>query len=179
MMGNRSNKVVIAKEQPEDIEAIHRVNLAAFKGGGEADVVDELRSSCDDFISLVAKCNGQVIGHILFTPVRIVQIEDWTVSGMGLAPLAVLPEFQGEGIGSALCEEGLKRIESEGYPFVIVLGDPRYYSRFGFTRASKHGITSSFEGIPDEASMITVFDQQVMADVSGIAYYQPAFDSVT
>lgn len=178
-MGNYSNKVVITEEQPEDIETIHRVNFAAFKGGGEADVVDQLRSSCDDFISMVAKLDGQVVGHIFFTPVRIVQKNDWTVLGSGLAPLAVDPEFQGEGIGSKLCKEGLQRIEAEGYPFAVVLGNPKFYSRFGFERASKHGITSSFEGVPDEAFMITIFDPQIMADVSGIAYYQPAFDSVT
>lgn len=179
MMGNHTKRIVITDEHPEDIEAIHSVNLVAFGGGGEADVVDELRESCDDFISLVAKVDGQVVGHILFTPVRIIQTDDWSVLGMGLAPLAVLPEFQGQGIGSALCEEGLRQIEAVGHPFVVVLGDPRYYSRFGFDRASKHGIVSSFEGVPDEAFMITIFEPQIMADVSGIAYYQPAFDTVT
>lgn len=179
MMGNQTKKVVIAEEQPEDIEAIHRVNFAAFAGGGEADVVDELRNSCENFISLVAKIDGQVVGHILFTPVRIIQTDDWSVLGMGLAPLAVLPEFQNEGIGAALCEEGLQRIATAGHPFSVVLGNPKYYSRFGFERASKHGIASSFEGVPDEAFMIYIFDTQVMADVSGIAYYQPAFDTVT
>ena len=171
--------IVIAEEQEADIEDIHKVNVAAFKGGGEADVVDQLRESCDEFISLVAKVNGKVVGHILFTPVRIIQIDDWSVSGMGLAPLAVLPEYQGEGIGSSLCRQGLKRIEAAGHSFVVVLGDPRYYSRFGFGRASKHGIASSFEGVPDEAFMITIFDSNVMADVSGIAYYQPEFNAVT
>lgn len=178
-MGKQTKKVLVSKEQPQDVAAIHHVNVAAFGGGGEADVVDQLRDSCNNFISLVAKIDGQVVGHILFTPVRIIQTDDWSVSGMGLAPLGVLPEFQGEGIGSALCVEGLKRVRSEGHPFSVVLGDPKYYSRFGFERASEYGITSSFEGVPDEAFMITIFDPQIMADVSGIAYYQPAFDAVT
>lgn len=179
MKESQTFNIVIAEEQAGDIEAIHYVNVAAFEGGGEAKVVDQLRESCDDFISLAAKVNGKVVGHILFTPVRIIQHDDWSVLGMGLAPLAVLPEFQGVGIGSSLCKQGLQRIEAAGHPFVIVLGDPGYYSRFGFERASKHGITSSFEGVPDEAFMIKIFDPETMADVSGIAYYQPEFDAVT
>jgi len=179
MKESQPRNIVIAEEQSEDIEAIHNVNVAAFMGGGEAEVVDALREACDEFISLVAKVNGKVVGHILFTPVRIIQKDDWSVMGMGLAPLAVLPEYQGEGIGSWLCKQGLKRIEASRHPFVIVLGDPGYYSRFGFDRASKYGIASSFEGVPDEVFMIIIFDPKAMADVSGIAYYQPEFDAVT
>lgn len=173
------HRIVIAEEQEENIEAIHLVNKAAFEGGGEANVVDQLRESCDDFFSLVAKVDGKVVGHILFTPVRIIQNDDWSVLGMGLAPLAVLPEYQGEGIGSSLCRRGLERIQAAGHPFVIVLGDPGYYSRFGFERASKHRILPSFGNVPDEAFMINIFDPNAMADVSGTAYYQPEFDDVT
>lgn len=179
MKQSHTLNIVIAEEQSGDIDAIHVVNVVAFEGGGEADVVDKLRESCNDFLSLVAKVNGKVVGHILFTPVRIIQKDDWSVLGMGLAPLAVLPEFQGLGIGSSLCEQGLKRIEAAGYPFVIVLGHPGYYYRFGFEPASKHGIASSFEGVPDEAFMIKIFDPEAMAEVSGIAFYQPEFDDVT
>lgn len=179
MKQSHTLNIVIAEEQAGDIDAIHVVNVVAFEGGGEADVVDKLRESCNDFLSLVAKVNGKVVGHILFTPVRIIQKDDWSVLGMGLAPLAVLPEFQGLGIGSSLCEQGLKRIEAAGHPFVIVLGHPGYYSRFGFEPASKHGIASSFEGVPDEAFMIKIFDPEAMAEVSGIAFYQPEFDDVT
>lgn len=83
------------------------------------------------------------------------------------------------GIGSALCEAGLKDMERSGMPFVVVLGHPRYYPRFGFERASNYGIRSSFEGISDEVLMIRVFDAARMSDVSGVAHYQPEFDAVT
>lgn len=86
--------------------------------------MDMLRDSCSVFISLVAKMDTQVVGHILFTPVCLRLKEGNEINGMGLGPLAVLPEFQNKGIGSALCQEGLRRLASDGYPFVIVLGHP-------------------------------------------------------
>jgi len=69
------------------------------------------------------------VGHVAFTPAHIVQPDDRTVSGLDLAPLAVLPEYQGMGIGSALCREGLSCLQQKDYPFVIVLGHPAYYLR--------------------------------------------------
>ena len=172
-------EVIIKTESPGDIDAIHRVNHAAFKGGGEADVVDQLRETCPIFLSLVAKVRGEVVGHILFTPVQIVLDKGGTVEGIGLAPMAVLPGYQGKGIGSALVRRGLERVESEGFPFVVVLGHPGFYPRFGFDRASQHGIRCGYEGVPDDAFMIRVFDPQGMAGCKGTAYYRREFDQVT
>jgi len=179
MLENLENALVIALEKPEDIEGIRQVNLAAFNNGGEADVVDLLRQDSDIFISLVAKLDNQVVGHILFTPVRIDQTDGGTISGLGLAPLAVRPEYQGQGIGSALCTSGMKLAAQAGYPFVVVLGHPVYYPRFGFEPASKFGIKSAFPDVGEEAFMIWIKDLSAMAGVSGVAYYHPAFDSVT
>lgn len=178
-MSGSKKPFLIVNEQPEDQDAIHQVNLTAFKGSGEACLVNQLRMTCPTFVSLVAKMDDQVVGHILFTPVDIICDGKRVISGMGLAPLAVLPEFQGMGIGSALCEEGLKVMARSGTPFVIVLGHPQYYPRFSFERASNYGVRSSFEGIPDEVFMIRVFDADRMSNVSGVAHYQPEFDSVT
>ncbi len=179
MLENLENALEIAFEKPEDIEAVRQVNLAAFNGGGEADVVDLLRQDSDIFISLVAKIDDQVVGHILFTPVRIEQTDGGTISGLGLAPLAVRPEYQGQGIGSALCTLGMKLAAQAGYPFAVVLGHPGYYPRFGFEPASKFGIKSAFPDVGEEAFMIWIKDLSAMAGVSGVAYYHPAFDSVT
>jgi putative acetyltransferase len=117
-----------------------------------------------------------VIGHILFSPVRIVQLEGWTVPGMGLGPLAVHPEHQGQGIGSALCQVGMQRMEAGLHPFVVVLGHPDYYPRFGFTKASTHGIRCAFSGVPEEAFMISILDVDGMAGVAGTAYYRQEFE---
>lgn len=168
--------MIIAQEIPGDFEGIRLVNRAAFQGDYEADVVDRLRLNCADIISLVAKEGVIVVGQILFSPVTIVQNQGWTINGMGLGPLAVLPEHQGQGIGSALCEAGMQRMAQADYPFVIVLGHPGYYPRFGFTKASEYGITSAFENVPDEAFMICVFKPEALQGVRGIAHYRPEFD---
>lgn len=171
--------IVIAEEAPQDVEGIRQVNLAAFKGDYEAEVVDRLRLNCSEILSLVAKEGEQVVGHILFSPAHIVQNQGWTIKGMGLAPLALCPDEQGRGIGSALCQEGMQRMAQAGYPFVIVLGHPGYYPRFGFTTASAYGISSAFENVPDEAFMICVLDQQGMQGVKGVAHYRPEFEETS
>ena len=169
--------LTIRIEQPQDIKGIRRVNRAAFDGDYEAEVVDRLRLNCPTMLSLVVSDGKNIVGHIMFSPAQIVQDEGWTISGMGLGPLAVLPSNQGMGIGSALCQEGLQRMEIAGYPFVVVLGHPGYYPRFGFEKASTHGVKSAFEDVPEEAFMIRIFDKEAMAGVKGIAYYRPEFNS--
>ena len=173
------SSVTIQEEQPEDIESIHWINERAFRRSGEADVVDQLRQTSPVFLSYVAKISGRVVGHVLFTPAHIVQKDDWTIPGLGLAPLAVDPEYQGLGIGSALCRQGLKRLSSGDFPFVIVLGHPGYYPRFGFEPANLYGIRCSYEDIPEDCFMIQILNPQKMEGVSGVAYYRPEFDSVS
>jgi putative acetyltransferase len=169
----------ITDESPHDLPGIRSVNLAAFDSEGEADVIDQLPKTCSSFFSFVAKINEKVVGHILFTPVRLVQNEGWTIEGMGLAPLAVLPEYQNQGIGSALCNDGLTYIETSGYSFVVVIGDPSYYSRFGFKPASDFGINSVYTDVPSTAFMIKIFKPEVLLDVQGVVYYQKEFDQIT
>ena len=111
--------VTIRKEKSGDRQEIRRVNLSAFGREAEADVVDTLRESCPESISLVAVYDNQVVGHILFTPVTV-ETKTRTIKGMGLAPMAVMPERQRQGIGSQLVKAGLDQIERAGYPFVIV-----------------------------------------------------------
>jgi len=173
------SSVKIEVEQPEDIEAIHEINERAFGRSGEADVIDQLRQTSPVFLSYVARMEGRMVGHVLFTPANIVQEDDWTISGLGLAPLAVAPEYQGLGIGSALCREGLKRISMEDFPFVIVLGHPGYYPRFGFEPANLYGITCSYHDVPEDCFMIRILNPQKMVGVSGVAYYRQEFDSVS
>jgi putative acetyltransferase len=95
---------------------------------------------------------------------------------MGLAPLAVLPDYQGQGIGSGLVEHGLAVLRERGCPFVVVLGHPDYYPRFGFKRASAHGLASQWDGVPDEVFMVLVLDADAMAGAGGVARYRHEFD---
>ena len=171
--------IILRKEAPEDSSAIREVNLLAFKGPGEAQVVDLLRASCDPYVSIVAEVHGRVAGHILFTPVKLIADDGVMVNGMGLAPLAVHPDFQGQGIGSILCEAGLVEMADRGTPFVVVLGHPDYYPRFGFDPASSHNLRCSYEDVPPEAFMVRVFQPQALQGLSGVVYYRPEFDEVT
>jgi len=164
--------IIIRPEGPEDIDTVREVNIAAFKQSTEADLVDKLRHNCADAISLVAEDEGRVVGHILFTPAKI----SGAASGMGLGPIAVTPGRQGEGIGSSLVEHGINVLRERGCPFVIVLGHAEYYPRFGFELASAHGLKCQWAGVPDEAFMVLILDDDAMKDVSGVAEYRNEFN---
>jgi putative acetyltransferase len=163
-------------EGPSDARGIHDLNVLAFGQPTEAEIVDALRISCADFLSLVARDEGAVVGHILFTPATI-EREGHRIVGMGLAPLAVVPERRGQGIGSELVLRGLNILRERKVPFVVVLGHPGFYPRFGFERASAHGLSCQWEGVPDEAFMVLVLDPPAMEGVSGMACYRSEFDA--
>jgi putative acetyltransferase len=165
--------VTIREERPEDIPAIRRVNQQAFGQADEADIVDALRESCDDLLSLVALTEGRVVGHILFSPVQI-EGEHGLLGGVGLAPMAVLQEYQRQGIGSRLVEEGLGRLRKTSCPFVIVIGHPEYYPRFGFVPASRYDVRCEWE-VPAEAFQILPLDSSRLQGVSGVAKYRAEF----
>jgi putative acetyltransferase len=165
----------IRPEQADDVVAIRVVNERAFGQPEEANVVERIRVNCSDILSLVALGDGRVVGHILFSPATI-EADGELIEGMGLAPMAVLPEYQRQGIGSALVRRGLEILGEQSCPFVIVLGHPEYYPRFGFERASAYGLKSQWEGVPDEAFMVMFLGETWRAKMSGIARYRGEFD---
>jgi putative acetyltransferase len=167
----------IRPERPADQAAIHNVQRRAFGRSEEAVLVDRLRASCPNRLSLVAERDWAVVGHVLFTPVQI-DSPAGSLQGMGLAPVGVLPEFQGQGIGGRLIEVGLEMLWAAQVPFVVVLGDPAYYSRFGFQPASRLGVACEFEGVPDGAFMIIAPHPGVLKGRPGVARYQPEFRSL-
>ncbi len=166
--------IEIRREEPQDRDAVHRLNLAAFADGPEASLVDELRASCGDYLGFVAVDGGVVVGHILFTPVTI---DGCSVVGMGLAPMAVLPSRQRAGVGSRLVRHGLDHVRRSGCPFVIVLGHPAFYPRFGFEVASKYGLVCQWPGVPDDAFMVVVIDGAGLPEAGGVARYRVEFDA--
>ncbi len=167
--------ITIRPEQSKDIAGVRAINEMAFDGTEEAKIVDSLRNACPDAVSLVAVEDERILGHILFSPVLVSGGQEVT-RGMGLAPMAVLPERQRQGIGSMLVQTGIKEMRERNCPFIIVLGHPEYYPRFGFVPASNHGLSCQWDGIPDEAFMVLILDEAAMADVSGTARYRGEFD---
>ncbi len=163
----------IRPEAPQDQDAIHHLNLAAFENGPEAVLVDALRISCEEYLAFVAEEYGAVVGHILFTPVTV---DGSDATGMGLAPMAVLPSHQRKGIGSRLVRHGLDHLRQSGCPFVIVLGHPEFYPRFGFKPASTYRLVSQWEGVPDAAFMVAVLDPGALPEKGGTARYRDEFD---
>lgn len=168
--------LTIRAERSDDIGRVHDINTRAFEQPAEAILVDALRLNCADAVSLVADDDG-VVGHILFTPVTL-DTPERRVVGMGLAPMAVHPDRQRGGIGTQLVTRGLAILRERGCPFVVVVGHPQYYPRFGFEPASRRGLASQWDGIPDEAFMVLVLDETAMAGASGVARYRAEFDAV-
>ncbi|MFD5784167.1 GNAT family N-acetyltransferase [Streptomyces sp. NPDC126933] len=142
-------------ETSADIPTIRDISLAAFDTPLEADLVDALRAdpSWINGLSIVATDqDGMLIGHALLTRCHI---DD--TPALCLGPVAVWPEYQKTGAGSAAIRASLQAAKELGEHFVTVLGHPTYYPRFGFTRASKHGIGLSID-VPDEAMMALTLD---------------------
>ncbi len=167
--------ITIRIENQEDVLQVRTLNEQAFEQPAEANIVDTLRQACPEYLSLVAEDGKIIVGHILFTPV-VIEDPGRTVQGMGLAPMAVKPDRQRQGIGSMLLKRGLQILRDQGCPFVVVLGHPEYYPRFGFEPASRHDLKSQWDGVPDEAFMIIVFDRDSLQNVGGVARYRDEFN---
>ena len=166
--------IKIREEKAEDYDAVREINDKAFGQVEEGRIVDKIRETCEEIISLVAVEGEKVVGHIFFSPTEITH-NGKTIKGMGLAPMAVHPDYQNKGIGSLLIKEGIKKVKETGCSFIIVLGHEKYYPRFGFETASMYGIKPQWDGVPDEAFMIMILDHEAMAGVSGIATYRKEF----
>jgi putative acetyltransferase len=168
--------VIVRPEKPEDAPAIRVVIEQAFGRAAEADLVDALRRNGKATISLVAEDEGRIVGHILFSAVAI-DTGERELIGVGLAPLAVLPEFQNRGVGSLLVNKGLDHCRDGGHSFAVVLGHSHYYPRFGFTAASRFGICSEYE-VADENFMAIELLDGALQNKAGMARYQPEFNEV-
>jgi putative acetyltransferase len=169
--------ILIRDEIPADLATIYELNRLAFGRAVEAELVDRLRQHGKLLISLVAVEDGEVLGHIAFSRVWLVPATPG-LSGAGLAPLAVLPERQGQGIGSELCRQGLERCRRLGLDYAILFGHPGYYPRFGFKPASQYHLTSKWPA-PDDAFMALELRPAALQAAGGMVEFEPEFDEFT
>ena len=168
----RNRAMLIRTEQAMDFSKIHTINRVAFDSATEADVVDVLRSGAENVISLVAEEDGEIVGHIMFSPVQLTGAAD--VRAMALAPMAVTPQRQRAGIGSALVRAGIEECQRRGIDAVFVVGHPTYYPRFGFKPASSVGFACEFD-VPDEAFLVVELVAGVLDGKTATVHFHPAF----
>lgn len=162
----------IRDEEDRDLQAVREIVSAEFDTGGEAELVDQLRAEADPRISLVAEEDGVIVGHVMFSPVTVDEHPEAKL--MGLAPLAVLYDYQGRGIGSALVRAGLERCRELGVLGVVVVGHPDYYPRFGFAPASRFGLKCEYD-VPEDAFLALELAPGALAGKSGTVRYHAAF----
>jgi putative acetyltransferase len=165
--------VIIRVETTRDHEAVHGVHESAFGRPYEATLVETLRAVTQPHVSLVADLDGAVVGHIFFSPVSI-ESAGAIHTAIGLAPLAVLPEHQRQGIGSQLVRAGLRRCQEMGHDIGVVAGHPAYYPRFGFVPAKRQGVSCDFD-LPEDAFMVAELRPGALAGRQGVVHYHPAF----
>ena len=159
----------IREMAPGDAAAIRAVQLAAFPTALEADLVEQLERDGDAEISLVAEAEGRIVGHVLLSRMNV-QGDGHHWRALGLGPVAVLPERQNQGIGSAVIRAALRRAEAKGAELVFLVGEPDYYRRFGFAAETAAPFASPYAGPYLMALALT----PVKLPASGRADYAPA-----
>lgn len=167
--------VLLRLERPADYATIREVNLAAFGSSFEAGIIERLRDAGLVIASLVAvNAAGQIVGHILFSPVTITPTGGNQIQVASLAPMAVLPIHQRRGIGSMLVQRGIELCRAAGYSAVVVVGHPAYYPRFGFSHAVVAKLNNPFAA--DEAFMGIELRPGALSEIDGQVIYPKAFN---
>ncbi len=164
--------VIVRPEDPADVAGIRRVHQAAFPNDAESRLVDALRHSSNLSLSLVGELAGQVVAHLACSPVAVAD-ELLHPPAWGLAPIAVLPEYQRQGIGSQLTCAGIDACRDRVCGFLVVLGEPAFYRRFGFVPASRYHLDNCYGA--DEAFMALELISGSIPAAGGMVAYGPEF----
>ena len=164
--------MIIRKETTSDIEAISQVTIAAFRtlpisNQTEQFIIEALRAAGALTLSLVAEIDGRVVGHVAFSPIIISDgAKDW----YGLGPVSVLPEYQKQGIGKSLINEGLSLLKQLNGKGCALVGDPNYYKWFGFKNFSE----IVYEGVPQDVFLALPFNEKIP---QGILVFHEGFEA--
>ncbi len=169
--------IEIRPERQGDEEAIAEVNRLAFDGEEEVGIIAGIRGS-EFFIpelSLVAESDGRIIGHIMFSLINLIRFDQPAEAILSLAPMAVEPEEQKKGTGSALVRAGMEIARELGHRIVIVIGHPGYYPRFGFEKARIHGYEIGID-VPDDVFMVAGLQPGALQESGGMVQFSPPFN---
>lgn len=175
-----TSKPFLRTENKDDFKEVFELNSIAFGQDNEAKLVDALRSNQNAFLpelSIVATDNNKIVGHILFTKINIKDDSGRLNESLGLAPMAVRPELQKNGIGGQLIRKGFEVAKELGFKSVIVLGHEHYYPKFGFQPADKWKIKSPFD-VPSNVFMAIELVTDGLKDISGTVVYPKEFETV-
>ncbi len=181
-MADTTASIITRDEQPDDTDSVQQVLKHAFGRENESHLVARMRRLKIAPISLVAvDCSAKrpvksdrIVGHIMFSPVTINNVAP-SVPALGLAPVAVIPEYQRQGIGSILIESGLAKCRQHGVGVVVVLGHHNYYPRFGFRPAHARGLKCKYKS-PPESFMVIELRPGSLDVCKGLVHYHPTFD---
>ena len=169
--------MIIRRENENDFHEVNSLIKEAFNSNFEKELVEKIRKNPKHIneLSLIAEDTHEIAGHILFSEI-VVKGETDHLGGLALAPLAVKPRYQNQGVGSALVHQGLLLAKALGYKFVVVLGHSDYYPKFDFKKASTFNIKCPFE-VADEAFMALELTENSLANISGTVEYLPEFSN--
>lgn len=162
--------MIVREERPDDASAIHAVHAEAFPSDAEARLVDALRAAGRLTLSFVAERDDALVGHVGFSPVTLPGAH----GGLGLAPVAVRESARRRGVADALIRAGLSRAEALGHAFVVVLGDPKYYARFGFAPAAARRLHDSYGG--GDAFQVLELRADALPSGGGLVEYASEFE---
>ncbi|MGX7023287.1 GNAT family N-acetyltransferase [Vagococcus hydrophili] len=172
---------MIRQTHSKDYETISKLTIAAFKTTefgyqGEAELIEKIRNEkdYDTAYELVALTDEKILGHGLLSRCYI-EDDSTQLAGLSLAPLSVDPDYQKQGIGSKLMLSLEKAASENGEPFIVILGHPEYYSKFGYTPASNFNVKAPFD-VPDEFFMIKELQKDSLNNVYGTVKYSKAFE---
>lgn len=171
LSGQGAEVTLIRPASDQDAAEIQRIHLMAFPTSAEADLVDRLLANGDAVISLVAEDGDEIVGHVLLSRMTA-EGDGHAISAVGLAPVAVVPDRQAEGIGSQLIEAGLRAATAIGTEIVFLVGEPDYYRRFGFAADTAAPFASPYAGKYFQAKVLR---NGFILPASGLADYAPAF----
>lgn len=163
------HSATIRPEQPSDTTAIRRLLEQSFPTSTEAELVDRLRAAGRLTVALVAEQADRVVGYLALSPTKC----DGGGAGLGLGPVAVGEEFRGQGIAASLITAGLESCRGRAADWVVVLGEPQYYRRFGFERAADVGLSDEYDG--GDAFQAKLLASHWPQDASGVVRYAPEF----